>query len=235
MNTSEHARADHAWDARWADAEAWPEWQQPDPRVAEFLAERAAAGARSAADIGCGLGRHALLAARAGLATIATDGSQAGLDHLAAAAREAGLTIATHRLSFVEVPVADRTLDAIVCFNVIYHGTREDLHAALAAFTRALAPGGRLYLTLLSKRDALFGEGREVAPDTWIIDGHDEKSHAHHYCDAGDVVTALGPGLAPLSIEEVASARRPGARHWHVVAEALGDQGGKPTTQQVGP
>jgi hypothetical protein len=53
-----------------------------------------------------------------------------------------------------------------------------DVGRRIAEIWRVLKPG-RLYQgTMLSKRDAQFGRGRPVAPDTFIR-GSDPKAHPH--------------------------------------------------------
>ena len=56
-----------AWDKRWATAEGRADWLDPEPDVIALLPELKARGARTALDLGCGVGRHALLLAEHGL------------------------------------------------------------------------------------------------------------------------------------------------------------------------
>ena len=74
-----------AWDKRWATAEGRAEWLDPEPDVMALLPELKARGVRTALDLGCGVGRHALFLAEHGLRVEAIDGSAAGL---AVAARD---------------------------------------------------------------------------------------------------------------------------------------------------
>jgi tellurite methyltransferase len=69
---------------------------------------------------------------------------------------------------------------------------------------------------MLSKRDAQFGRGRCVAPDTFIR-GSDAKAHPHYYCDLTDLA-ALFAGFELLSLTQEEQ-RRPGSCHWHILAE----------------
>ena len=69
---------------------------------------------------------------------------------------------------------------------------------------------------MLSKRDAQFGHGRPVAPDTFIR-GSDDKTHPHYYCDLAGLA-ALFAGFELLSLTQEEQ-RRPGSWHWHIVAE----------------
>src|SRR5262244_1853973 len=66
-------------DKRWATAEGRAAWLDPEPDVMALLPELKARGARTVLDLGCGVGRHALLLAEHGLAVEALDGSAAGL------------------------------------------------------------------------------------------------------------------------------------------------------------
>ena len=67
-----------AWDKRWATSEGRADWLEPHPAVVAILPELHARGARRVLDLGCGVGRHALLLAH-GFDVEAIDGSLAGL------------------------------------------------------------------------------------------------------------------------------------------------------------
>jgi hypothetical protein len=67
-----------------------------------------------------------------------------------------------------------------------------------------------------SKRDAQFGRGRPVAPDTFIR-GSDPKAHPHYYRDLAGLA-ALFAGFELLSLTQEEQ-RRPGSWHWHILAE----------------
>ena len=68
-----------AWDKRWATSEGRADWLEPHPAVVAILPELHARGARRVLDLGCGVGRHALLLAEHGFDVEAIDGSPAGL------------------------------------------------------------------------------------------------------------------------------------------------------------
>ena len=73
---AEFGTAIAAWDKRWATAEGRADWLQPDPDVVKLIPELDARGARTALDLGCGVGRHALFLAEHGFAVEAIDGSR---------------------------------------------------------------------------------------------------------------------------------------------------------------
>lgn len=216
LQASALATAHHEWDRRWQEPENQDEWLVAEPSVIALAARLRLDGAERALDLGCGLGRHALALARLGFHVDAIDGSDSGLRHLAQVAGD--LPITTHQADFRQISVPAARIDLVVCWNVIYHGTRDDLALAVAGIARVLRPGGTLLATLLSKRNHAFGRGEEIAHDTWIDPADAEKAHAHCYCDAHEVTALLAESFSLRSLIDVEH-RRTGSWHWHVVAE----------------
>ena len=206
-----------AWDKRWASAEGRAEWTAPDPAVRALVPELRARGARTVLDLGCGVGRHALHLAAEGFAVEAIDGSAAGIAVAREAAEACGLSLALHQGAIDELPFGAGAFDFVLSWNVIYHGTLGDAGRRLAEIWRVLKPGGLYQGTMLSARNVNYRKGRAVAPDTFVIDGVEEKDHAHCYCDAAQLIALLaGFELLSLSQDEQG---KPGAWHWQLVAE----------------
>src|SRR5690349_22630223 len=82
-----------AWDKRWATDEGRADWLEPHPAVVALLPELHARGVRRVLDLGCGVGRHALLLAEQGFAVEALDGSPTGLAVLRESAAARGLQL----------------------------------------------------------------------------------------------------------------------------------------------
>ena len=123
-----------------------------------------------------------------------------------------------------ELPFDDEAFDYVLSFNVLYHGDPEIVRTAVAEIRRVLKPGGIFQGTMLSKRNAGYGLGTEVAPDTFVRDPGDEmddadKVHPHFYCDAAGLV-ALYDGFELLSLRDQLH-KSPGSWHWHLVAERM--------------
>jgi SAM-dependent methyltransferase len=210
--------AHQAWNDAWRSPERRAAWETPAPDVAALAEElRRRDGFRRMLDVGCGVGRHALLGARLGFEVVATDLAEAGIAELARKAAAEGLGIATRIAPITALPFAEAAFDFVLAFNVVYHGDGAIVAAALAEIGRVLRPGGVVQATMLSKRNVLFGQGSEVAADTFVNTAGSDKMHPHFYCNAAELV-ALLRGFELLSLQDIDHTGR-GHWHWHLVAE----------------
>jgi len=201
-------------DERWATPEGRADWLVPHPTVAALVPMLKARGTQHVLDLGCGVGRRALLFAAHGFAVEAIDA--AGLDFARREAAARGPRLSLRQADADALPFADESFDYVLSWNVIFHGTMGDVGRRLAEVWRALKPGGFFQGTMLSKRDAQFGCGPPVAPDTFTR-GSDPKAHPHYYCDlAGSAALFAGFEMLPLTQEKQG---RPGSWHLHILAE----------------
>ncbi len=209
-----------AWDGVWQTPEGRAEWLEPEPELCALVPRLKAQGCRRILDLGCGVGRHALHLAREGFEVEAFDGSPSGLSFAAQEARARGLSIRFHEGQMMSLPYAADSFDFVIAWNVLYHGAPEVVRQAIAELRRLLRPGGLYQGTMLTKRNVNFGRGREIAPDTFVVDGDPDKGHPHFYCDARGVIE-LYAGLEVLSLAQVEH-HKPGSWHWHLLAERIG-------------
>ncbi|MBV8778387.1 MAG: class I SAM-dependent methyltransferase [Alphaproteobacteria bacterium] len=217
-NAAATGSAIDSWDKRWATDAGRADWLEPHPAVMALLPELRARGARTALDLGCGVGRHALLLAEAGFSVEAFDGSATGLDVLRRSAASRGFSIGFRHGNADALPYADGSFDFVLSWNVIYHGTLGDAGARIAEIWRVLKPGGLYQGTMLPTRNVNYGRGRRIAPETFVVDGPDaERGHPHCYCDVA-VLVSLFSGFELLSLTQTEQ-RKPGSWHWNVVAE----------------
>jgi tellurite methyltransferase len=100
-----------AWDKRWATSEGRADWLEPHPAVVAILPELHARGARRVLDLGCGVGRHALLLAEHGFDVEAIDGSLAGLAVARETAAARGLPVSLHQGLADALPFPDAGFD----------------------------------------------------------------------------------------------------------------------------
>lgn len=207
------------WDKQWQHQEGRQDHLEPEPAVRELLPELQRRGARRALDLGCGIGRHALYLARAGLQVTALDLSPHGLEYTRRQAQERHLAIDCRLAPMHTLPLEDDSVDYVLSWNVIYHGTVDALAATVAEISRVLRPGGLFQATLLSKRNANWRVGTEIAPDTWVNEAGTEKAHPHCYRNALEVAQLLAWARMELwSLEDVTQ-HEPGSYHWHLIAE----------------
>jgi SAM-dependent methyltransferase len=206
------------WDGQWRAEDGRAGWSAAEPWVAMTIDRLKARGALDVLDLGCGVGRHALVFAEAGLACTAVDLSDAGLAALRADAGRRGLSIRAVRADAVALPLPDNAFDYVLAWNVIYHGDAERVRASIREVRRVLRPGGLYQATMLSKRNAEYGRGVEVGPGTFVQpNSADDKRHPHHYCDIDDVLE-LHRGLDLLTAYDEPHAK-PGSFHWHLLLE----------------
>jgi ubiquinone/menaquinone biosynthesis C-methylase UbiE len=104
-----------------------------------------------AVDVACGTGRHTAHLAALGHKVVGVDASP---EMLAVARRKLPELTFVHA-ELHELPVADASVDALVCALALTH--LPDLRPALAEFTRVLKPGGHLVIS--DSRDLLDGVG----------------------------------------------------------------------------
>jgi SAM-dependent methyltransferase len=111
-----------AWDKRWTTAEGRADWLDPDPEVMALLPELMGRGARTALDLGCGVGRHALFLAEHGLAVQAIDGSAAGLAVARETAQARGVSLDLRQGTADTLPFDDGTMTTATRCNDVRQG-----------------------------------------------------------------------------------------------------------------
>src|SRR5262249_15580438 len=131
--------------------------------------------AQRALDLGCGAGRHAVLLARHGFETYASDFSPAAVDHCRRWLCDEGLSARVTRADMADIHHPDGFFDLIVAFNVIYHTTATGMRAMAALLHRKLAPGGHLFVTLKSPATWYYGDGQAIEPGTFIRPPRDRQ------------------------------------------------------------
>jgi SAM-dependent methyltransferase len=173
----------------WAAVEERGMWEEP-AEEAWFLAHRWTRDRRARVlDLGCGLGRHALLFARSGLGVDAFDLSPEAVREVEARALAERLAVTARHGDMHALPYGDAAFDCLVAFHVIYHTDRSGLQRILSEIARVLAPGGEAFLTFNSTaspqlRDTRF---RRVAPNMVVKTEGAEAGVPHLYLAEADV------------------------------------------------
>lgn len=212
MDADGLATAHEHWDEAWRSPDGRAEWLAPEPWVVASVPALVGAGARRVLDLGCGVGRHTEVLADA-FVTAALDASPTGVTETLTRAPTALAVLAT----FPALPFADSSFDHVLAWNVVYHGDAEITRRALTDVARVLRSGGSFRSTMLSKRNAAFGCGVEVRPDTWVdADDPGDKSHPHLFVDRDQLVAMHEPWFDAAELHE-REHDEPGSWHWEAL------------------
>ncbi len=164
-------------------------WSDPSEDVYYLLHRWKGAGRDTILDLGCGMGRHALLFAAHGFQVTALDSSESGVRKLKGAAREKGLTIDTVRADLRKLPFDVESFDAVLAYHSIYHVDSEGMLAAVKELHRILKPTAEVYLTLKSKTNPTYADACNPVVDENVRMKREEDGSIlpHFYCDLGNV------------------------------------------------
>jgi tellurite methyltransferase len=154
-----------SWNSYWESESNLDYWLEPDQAVVGLVKQLDRSKVSEVLDLGCGVGRHTLSFARAGFSVTAADISDSAL---AVVRKRSGddkrVRIVKGAYSEDLFPAA--SFDLTLAWNVLYHGSRDDFKRATGLIRRWLRPNGLLFFTCPSRRDAKYGNGEEVAPNT---------------------------------------------------------------------
>jgi SAM-dependent methyltransferase len=205
-----------AWDKAWQTEEGRRKWLAPDPFVVAAVETLRAAEVRRVLDLGFGVGRHAILLAKTGFEVFGLDASDSGLAYTQAWADQEGLALKLRTGDMAALPYATGFFDALLTWNVIYHGTAETIRCTLGEIERCLRPRGYLVCSLISRAHDVCGQGIEIEPATYVIPGSGEREHPHHYFDRADIDAYLR-NFELLRCEDVTQSRATDY-HWQILA-----------------
>ena len=198
-------------------------WEEPHDLVMGFAAELKARGARRILDLGCGAGRHVVYLAREGFDVCGTDVSPRGLEYTRAWLDKEGLQADLQLSDMTVIPYPDGYFDAIISTYVIHHNTLDSIRRCVAEMHRTLAPGGRVLLTVQSKRSHSYGRGQLLEPDTFLRDAGADSGVPHHYFDEQDLRQVFAAfarvELFPMEWDEIRDNQHWLHAHWAVMLE----------------
>lgn len=102
-------------------------------------------------DLGCGLGRHSILFGKNGFAVRCFDISEEAIRRTKDWAEQEGLTFDYRTDDMLMLPYDNKSVDCILCQNVISHTDTYGVKKAISEVKRVLKADGECYLTLGSK------------------------------------------------------------------------------------
>ncbi len=205
-------------DRRWGNEKGRWDRIVSEKDVRLLLGELKKKKTKNVLDLGCGLGRHALLLASQGFSVFAVDASYEALELTEKAAAEAGFAVDVQYSLMTELPYEDGFFDYVLAWNVVYHGTPDIVKKSVSEIKRVVRTGGIFQCTMLSKRNSFYGTGRRIDADTYITEIDDnEQRHPHFYCNAEELVD-LFRGFEIVSLR-LCEQKRPGSFYWNIVME----------------
>lgn len=157
-----------------------PMWLEPCEESHYYAKRWKALGKKSVLDLGCGLGRHAILFSKEGFKVTAVDPSPYAIDHLNHWQKGENLSIMSRVSDIKDLPFPDNAFDCIWAYNVISHTDTRGFVEILNEIRRVLKADGQVFLTLPSK------EGNFPRLDENTIfktEGEGEKDMPHDHVD----------------------------------------------------
>jgi 2-polyprenyl-3-methyl-5-hydroxy-6-metoxy-1,4-benzoquinol methylase len=228
------------WQEIWEGEGARRLWRVPDPQLVELAADWKDRGdIDRVLDHGCGVGRHVLHLADLGFEVCGSDHSESAIGTCREWLQEDGLEADVWCGPPEHIPQPDGFFDAVVAFNSIYHGKTEEVEAAMRLIHAKLRPEGRCFITLLSRRNRMYGKGEQIGPDTFVSAGMFHQLFTHggergvpHHFSSEEEVRHFFEGFKIESLDhrelELPSSRTgadagsffkiPGAWFWRIVA-----------------
>jgi SAM-dependent methyltransferase len=173
-------------------------------------------------DLGCGIGRHALLFARAGFEVTGFDLSDAGLSRLRQLAAAEGLNVRTAHGDLLELPFPDKSFDFVLAYRSIYHCSFQGLADALGEARRVLCGGGGFFANFLSQESLYYRGGEGLTDDPWVRMKTEEGGAVlpHCYLDEKGLLSLLSAFAIHSLRLDPEPAERTGSRYYTVLATA---------------
>jgi SAM-dependent methyltransferase len=178
------------WDWEKAEHEYWLE---PCEESYYYALKWKRQGYKSILDLGCGLGRHAILFAKSGFEVTAVDLSDYGINHLREWQKKENIEIRTKVCDMNDLPFDDSVFDCIWSHHVMSHTDTEGINKIIKEIERVLKPNGTIYFDLNSKETWRFTEANfpKVDENTVIHQGGVEDGIPHFFAVIDNIESLL--------------------------------------------
>lgn len=126
-------------------------WKNPSVESYYLLNRWRAQNKMEFLDLGCGLGRHSILFGKNNFNVHCFDISDEAIFRTKEWAKSEGLTFIYTTGDMLKLPYKDKSMDCILCGNVISHTDTKGIRQVISEIYRVLDTGAECYLTLRSK------------------------------------------------------------------------------------
>ena len=126
-------------------------WKNPSMESFYLLNRWKSDNKKDFLDLGCGLGRHAILFGKNGFNVSCFDISDEAINKTKKWSEEENLVFDYKQGDMLSLPYKDNSFDCILCMNVISHTDTSGIKKVIGELNRVLKRNGECYLTLCSK------------------------------------------------------------------------------------
>jgi len=184
------------------------EVEEPSPYAVKFLIRlKRIIPNGKLLDIGCGEGRHAILASRLGFKVTAVDFEPLALERAARFAKEkGGQNIVFQTANILHMPAHETAFDIVLDYGCLHHQRKTDWPAYKGSLLRFLSHDGFFILSVFSPKFPLFRNSRR----NW----HIAQGAYRRYFTRRDILELFGQEFEVLELIE-----ENGGHHgfWHVL------------------
>lgn len=201
------------WD--WSIAKDDKIWLTPCEESWFYSEKWRSEGRKSVLDLGCGLGRHALLFARHGFKVTALDISDEAIVSLKKCSREQKLDIRAVRGDMKNLPFADCGFDSIFAMHSAGHADSEGMKRIMSEIRRVLKPDGAVFMTLCSKETWTYQQKDlpRIDENTLLKTEGPEQGVPHYFADP-KCIEELFEGFELIKIRHIDDCYHEGK--WHL-------------------
>ena len=207
MQSAEEANRQYFRDAYRTGEHGWA-GDQPSPYAVEFLKRvRQEVPAGRLLDLGCGQGRHAIIARKLGFRVVGVDYEPLALRGARGWARREGVKgIVFRQADILDLPFRSGSFDIVLDYGCLHHQKKADWPAYRRSVLRVLKPRGYFLLSVFSPRFRFFAGSMRK----WHI-----ARGAYRRCfTLEDIREVFGPDFEFLDQQEE---RGEGRGFWHVM------------------
>lgn len=179
------------WDSHWSEEAQRKYWQEPTDEIIRLRDSLGRQKIRDVLDLGCGIGRHAILFAESGFHVTAVDDSRKALAILREKASEKQVMITCTEGSYSKELFPGDSFDLVIAYNVLYHGYRDDFNRSIELVYRYLRPGGLFFFTCPTRQDAKYGNGEKVQENTYCSLNSVHPGDIHYFASEDDIAYFL--------------------------------------------
>lgn len=176
----------------WAVASA-PWWEEPASEIYPLLTRWQKQEFNRLLDLGCGIGRHAVLFAKNGFKVDASDLSQDGIRKLNNIVKQKNLDITTKVADMLSLPYKDESFDCLIAFHVVYHAEDAGVKKTISEIKRVLKREGEAFITFNSQNSSAYKDqdNKHLTKNTIVKTKGHEAGISHYYASKDDVEKLL--------------------------------------------